>query len=91
MSRVIDQAPFDLPWTPVHVAVGLVAGALKVNPWLYGAAIALYEVVENADSGLLNQKVFKASGPESMVNSVADVGVGLVGYAIARYWVQQGE
>ena len=87
MIGEVDKKPFDA-WTLMHTGVGFGAGYLRMNPWIYGAAILLYEVVENMAEGSFRKSIFGASKPESELNVIADLGVGLLGYVAGR-WVNR--
>ena len=89
MIGKIDEKPFDA-WTLMHTAVGIGAGATKVNPWIYTGAIIAYEVLENASATWSFRKsIFGSSKPESDLNIVADIGVGLLGYVLGRYLTER--
>ena len=89
MIGKIDQSPFDV-WTILHTAVGVGAGACRMNPWLYTGSIIAYEVIENAAEGTFRESIFGASKPESQLNIVADLGVGLLGYVVGRWLRDRG-
>lgn len=73
METGIDKYPVDFPWTLVHIGSGMVAGTMNINPWVYGASIVLYELLENA---LIE--------PESDLNALTDIAVGILGYVGAQ-------
>lgn len=81
MTFKVDEKPFDV-WTILHTAVGVGAGFFKMHPWLYTGSIIGYEIIENAAEDSFRKSIFGSSKPESRVNVLADLGVGLLGYVV---------
>jgi len=90
MIGEVDKAAFDFPWTMIHAGVGVAAGAVGLNPWIYGVAAVLYEVIENGKDERFRRGVFGTSAPESELNAVADIGVGLLGYVFGSWLRSRG-
>ena len=76
-------------WSIMHFAVGVGAQQIGMSaPWYIAAAVA-YEIYEQKyetnEDGTRN--IFKNSGPESALNAVSDIGVGVAGYYLSqKFW-----
>ncbi len=86
MTRIPLSRPGDPPfdrWTLVHIASGVGLGLLGTPWWLAVALLVVYEVFE----AVLRRRrsgggVFEH---ESLANILADIAVGLAGWAVAKW------
>ncbi len=85
MLGELQKSPVD-PWTAMHVAVGVLAGGLKVPFLAYLGASVLYEFLEQHIEAQPTN-FFAVSGPETGMNALTDVLVGIGGYAGGRKWL----
>ena len=81
-----NVAPFD-GWTVAHAATGAASGALGVPFWLYALGAIGYELAEYSAEYPHGSPLFGTKRPESIVNVAADMGVGLMSYAVGRFIV----
>lgn len=85
-----NEAMLD-PWSVVHFSMGLAFGLMgwKLMPAM-GLAVA-YDVAEQVfERSEAGQKFFNTSGPESLGNIAADIGVFGVGWALGTRWNSSG-
>lgn len=85
-----NQAAVD-PWTGVHLAAGLALGLVEVPlDRALGAAVG-YEIAEQyLERQDLGQEIFESSGPETLVNAVADLAFFAAGHWLGRRWNRTG-
>jgi len=85
-----NASPFDA-WTLVHIASGVVLGAVGLPLPQTVAALVAYEVLEWSIEHPSGSAIFGSKRPESQVNVAADIGVALLGYALAREYLGMRE
>jgi hypothetical protein len=84
-----NQAALD-PWTVVHLGMGVAAGMIKIPLGTALFAAVAYEITENLFERTETGKgLFAISGPESLANSLVDIGVYAAGWYWAWRWSQQ--
>lgn len=85
-----NRAAVD-PWTIVHFASGLAAGLTRTPLPLALAAATAYELAEQvAERRKPVQKLFAVSGPETLVNSLTDLAVFVLGHRLGGWWNASG-
>lgn len=72
-------------WSIVHTAVGLGAGLMGINAWIFLAGIGAYEVFEFLHESPRGSPIFGSKRPEWDANMVADIGVAALGYAWGKW------
>jgi len=84
MAHVMtNTTPFDA-WSLVHLATGIVLGAVGLPLPQTIAGLAAFEVLEWTLEHPSGSPIFGTKRPESEVNVAADIGVALLGYALTR-------
>jgi hypothetical protein len=81
-----NEAALD-PWSLVHLACGLAFGLMGYGFKPSMTAAVAFDVVEYGfESTELGRETFGTSGPESMANVAADLGLFGVGWYMGNHW-----
>lgn len=72
-------------WSLVHLGMGLLAGALGVNAWVFVVGAVGYEAAELVHESPSGSRLFGTKRPEWDVNMVSDIGVACAGFVLARW------
>ena len=86
---ISNTTAFDR-WSLLHGAVGMAAGLARVNFWLFLGAISVYELVEFLMESPAGSKLFGSKKPESAVNMLTDLGIGISTYTVG-YLIRQSK
>lgn len=78
-----NVAPFD-KWTPLHGAVGALAGAAGVSPPAFLALVVGFEIFESTLETPGGSALFGTKRPESARNVAVDLAVSVGAYALVR-------
>jgi hypothetical protein len=84
LRRETEQVAFFDKWTVVHVASGLVSGAIGVPVWAYIALGTGYELAEFAAESPRGSKIFGTKRPESALNVAGDFAAGIAGNLLGQ-------